>query len=109
MVKTVTPVFFYFFEALLDVFEAQFFLGFQYSTISQTLITRRAVHLRFNIVKISLYVQKISKEGLNEPRHDIFRRACSDMARKENENLTRTALLLMSNGCVERGPCFTHR
>ena len=30
------------------------FLGFQYNTIPQTLITRRTVHLRFNIVKLSL-------------------------------------------------------
>ena len=41
---------FYFFEALLDHFEA-IFLRLQYNTISQTLITPRAVHLRFNIVK----------------------------------------------------------
>ena len=42
---------FYFFEALHDHFEAQFCLGLQYYTTLQTLITRRAVHVRFNIVK----------------------------------------------------------
>ena len=52
--KTGHSKIFYFFEALLDHFEAQFFLGLQYYIISQTLITRRAVYLRFNIVKRSL-------------------------------------------------------
>ena len=45
---------FYCFEALLDRFEAQFMKGFNI-TPSQTLITRRAVHLRFYIVKRCLY------------------------------------------------------
>ena len=39
MVKSVTQRFFNFIEALLDNFEAQFCLGLQYNTISQTLIT----------------------------------------------------------------------
>ena len=44
----------YFFGALLDHFEARFFLGLKYYTISQTLVTCRTVYLRFNIVKRSL-------------------------------------------------------
>ena len=58
MVKPVTQRF-YFFEAILHHFEARFFLGLQYYTISQTLVTFRTVYLRFNIVKLLAHAAMI--------------------------------------------------
>ena len=55
MVKTGHLKIFYSLEALHDHFEAQFFLGLQYYTILQRLITCRAMHLRFKGPSVVVY------------------------------------------------------
>ena len=49
--KTGHSKIFTFVSHFLIILKRIFFLGLQYYTILQTLITRRAEHLRFNIVK----------------------------------------------------------
>ena len=58
MVKPITQRFLLIYRHFLIILNRNFCRASIYNTISQTLITRRAVHLRFNIVEQSLFSDK---------------------------------------------------